>query len=235
MHYWNQSCHTELDDIACTLERKHGYDDLACYCRLRDQGKGKESLTALRSFLNTARELPHDLQRSLACDIAELHHRTQPFHQLLCQPLTHYLTEVLQGWCAEQPNNATPYRWLAVIGNEPALYRDALAIDPNDFIALNGLIGVHLQALDYATHHLSESCLVGPESDAYDHLSRSAELAMRLPIGEIKTRHIDDIAFYRRVLRAWTRYRRDHSSLTFPEWTARHGYDFGLGAVFYYS
>ncbi|WP_462383692.1 hypothetical protein [Pseudomonas sp. Marseille-QA0892] len=235
MHYWNQTRYNGLNEIARALDQKGEYGDLARYCRLREQGMRSEALAALRSFLHGARQLPRSDQRTVACEIAELHHHNQPVYQLLCQPLTHYLTEVLQKWCAERPQSAAPYRWLAAVRNEPGLYQDALAIDPNDSIALNGLIGAHLQALDYATHHLSESCLIGSESDAYAHLSRSAELAMRLPISETKTRHIEDIAFYRRLLRAWDRYRRERSSLTFPDWTVRHGYDFSLGAVFYYS
>ena len=235
MHYWNQTHYNGLDEIACTLEQKGGFGDLARYCRLRDQGLRNEAMAALRSFLHDARQLPYGAQRTMACEVVELHHHNQPLHQLLCQPLTRYLTEVLQGWCAERPQNPAPYRWLAALADQPDLYKAALDIDPGDIIALNGLIGDHLQALDLATHHLCESCFMGSESDAYRHLSGAAELAMRLPISESKTRHIEDIAFYRRVLRAWGRYRRDRSSLTFPDWTARHGYDFSLGEVFYYS
>lgn len=235
MHYWNKTNFNGLKEIADTLQHNRGYEGYARYCLLREKGLKKEALIELRSFIAQARMLPIEEQRSVACKLAELYFHNRDVHQLLPQPATAYLEEVLQQWCSEYPSSPEPYRWCGVVCGNEEFFELALREDPEDVISLSRLALQELQNIDFATHHLSESIFLGSPADADTALARAASYVMRLPTGEAKARHMEEITYYRNLLSAWQEYQSSGRHMPFPNWSSERGYKFTFGSVVYYG
>ena len=235
MHYWNKTNFKGLREIAESLQQKNGYEGYARYCLLREKGLKKEALVELRSFIEQSRKLPVDEQRAMARELAELYFYNRDVHQLFPQPAVAFIGDVLQKWCDEGPSSPEPYRWYGVVCGKPELFERALREDPEDPISLSRLVLQELQSVDFATHHLSESKFLGSESEADSALAKAVAYAMRMPINESKTKHMEEIAYYRSLLSAWREYRGGSKQKPFPDWSAEHGYKFTFGSVVYYG
>lgn len=235
MHYWNKANFKGLKEIAEALRHKSGYEGYARYCLLREKGLKKEALVELRSFIDQSHTLPVDEQRAMASELAEMYFYNRDIHQFFPQPAAAYVGDVLQKWCDESPRSPEPYRWSGVVCGNSELFERALREDPEDEISLSRLVLQELQSVDFATHHLSESVFLGPESEADEALVKAVAYAMRLPVNELKTRHMEEIAYYRSLLSAWREYRGGSRQKPFPEWSAEHGHKFSFGSVVYYG
>lgn len=155
-------------------------------------------------------------------------------HQFFPQPAVAYIGDVLQKWCDEGLSSPEPYRWCGVVCGKPELFERALREDPEDPISLSRLVLQELQSVDFATHHLSESKFLGSESEADAALAKAVTYAIRLP-NQSKTKHMEEITYYRSLLSAWREYRGGSKQQPFPEWSAEHGYKFNFGSVVYYG
>jgi hypothetical protein len=235
MHYWNEHNFKGLKDIAEHLQLKEGYESFARYCLLREKGLKKNALIELRTFIEEAQSLPVEKQRTIACELTELHFYNSDVHQLLPQPAVAYIGGVLLAWCDISPPQPEPYCWCGVICGNTAFFERALTIDPEDRISLSRLALKELQAVDFATHHLSESIFLGSESEADTALAKAASYVIKLPADEAKTEHMREISYYRTLLNAWREYKSSGTQMSFPEWSSQCGHKFDLGSVFYYG
>ncbi|MDP9942342.1 hypothetical protein [Ectopseudomonas alcaliphila] len=235
MHYWNQRNFKGLKNIAEHLQLKEGYESFSRYCLLREKGLKKNALVELRKFIEEAQSLPIEKQRTIARELTELYFYNSDVHQLLPQPAVAYIGGVLQAWCDISPPQPEPYRWCGVICGNTAFFELALTIDPEDRISLSRLALKELQAVDFATHHLSESIFLGSEPEVDAALAKAASYVIKLPADEEKAKYMREIAYYRTLLNAWQKYKSSSKHKPFPEWSSERGHKFELGSVFYYG
>lgn len=235
MYYWNQVNFDGLREIGDAMQARPGLSHLARYCLLREQGLRKQALAELLTFVAETSQRPLDEQRELACRLTLLHFENRNVHQLLAGPLRAYLQGVFASWCAEKPALAEPYRWLGVLSREPQHFEMALKFDAEDCIALGWLASEALNAVDFATHHLGESRLLGALDDAYAWLERAEAYAGRLQSGKAQANFLEEVAGYRELLDAWRAYEALTPELSFPDWSRERGLGFAFAAAFYYE
>jgi hypothetical protein len=235
MYYWNQANFEGLREIGDALQAVPGLHRFAGYCLLREQGLRKQAMAELLAFVADTSAWPLAEQRTLACRLTQLHFDNRGVHQLVAEPLRAYLQGVFASWCAEHPDLAEPYRWLGVLSSEPHHFEAALNFAPNDRIALGWLASHALNAVDFATHHLGESRLLGSLEEAYAWLERATGYAARLQPEEACAQFLEEIAGYRELLDAWREYQTLAPAQLFLEWSREQGFGFEFPAAFYYD
>jgi len=235
MFYWNQANFEGLRAIGEALRVRPGYAPMAEYCLLREQGLKKPAFSALQQFIVQMQQLPLSVQRQMACELARLHAENRAVHQLIAQPLHAYLCNVLHAWCAEEPAEAAPYRWLGLLGRETHCFESALRFDPDDHIALSWLASQALNAVDFITHHIGESRLLGSSAQAHEQLDTAVAYACRLPESAARAQFLAEAGDYRNLLDAWDTYAEAVSDMEFPDWCRQHGHAFEFGKAYYYD
>lgn len=98
-------------------------------------------------------------------------------HQFLSGPLmSQFVDPVLENWLVDEPGNPQALRWIGLLhSNSDYLFR-ALAIIPEDRPVRMRLITMHIDDVDYETHHLYEGHFIDGLNDA----TRALEIAKRL-------------------------------------------------------
>ena len=236
MYYWNRNNFEGLKNIGQYYLSKNGYDGFADYCLLMEQGLRKRAFVQLAQFIEQAKSLSVAEQRVLACDLAGLaFDNSGVVHQLSPQPLDKYLAGVFRTWCDEKPDVAFPYRWLGVIGGDPKYFEEAIGLDPEDQISLYCIARNALNDVDYQTHHLAESKLIGTEETVINALNRAAEYATRLSASDTKQSLLETVTYFRSLLDAWSEYRRVGTNISFPEWCEANGHEFKFWSAHYYD
>lgn len=235
MFYWNQANFEGLRAIGEALRVRPGYGRMAEYCLLREQGLKKPAFSALQQFIAQMQQEPVPVQRQMACELARLHAENRAVHQLIAQPLHAHLCNVLHAWCAGEPAEAVPYRWLGLLTGEAHCFESALRFDPDDRIALSWLTSQALNAVDFITHHIGESRLIGSSAQAHEQLEAAVAYACRLPDSVARAQFLAEAEDYRNLLDAWATYVAAASDMEFPAWCWQHGHAFEFGQAYYYD
>lgn len=235
MYYWNQQNFEGLKSIGNKYVSIQEYEAFGRYCLLKEQGLKKQAVAAVKEFVASAKEKSIETQRKIASEIASLGFWNDEIHQLIAHPLQVYLQEVLSSWAVEEKTDATPYRWLGYISGDLSAYENALVIDPEDEICITRLAQAHLNDVDYQTHHLSESHLLGELSDAKHSLREAEILIESLKTEKIKSSMQEELGYFNRMLDSWEEYSKLETKVSFPEWCAIKGKKFNFWSIVYYD
>jgi len=236
VYYWNRNNFEGLKNIGQHYLSKNGYDGFAEYCLLMERGLRKRAFVHLAQFIEQAKSLPVAEQRVLACDLAGLaFDNAGVVHQLRPDPLIKYLTNIFHIWCDENADLAAPYRWFAIIGGDSKYFDEALRRDHEDQISLYCVARNALDDVDYQTHHLAESKLIGTEETVVKTLNLAAEYATRLSASDTKQSLLETVTYFRSLLRAWTEYQGVATNISFPAWCKANGHEFKFLSAHYYN
>jgi hypothetical protein len=235
MYYWNKDNFEGLASLAAELAARDDFAHLAEYCRLREAGLRREAFAALNAFLARADAWESEKSRVAVNTILTLYHRTSDCHQFLTQPLlSRFVHPVLQRWSEDEPKSIAPIRWLAMLRRDPELLARVLLADPSDVAIRRMLIERELSSVEYATHHLNESFLIGELAEALENLRGAADLIEEASDKE----HLFDLdreaRQYGQMLFDWQAYEAQPVG-SFPEWCAARGRDYHWSVAVYYS
>ncbi|KVX39867.1 hypothetical protein WL04_09025 [Burkholderia ubonensis] len=235
MYYWNQRNFEGLLKLAEAFDACPELKPLADYCRFREQGLRRYAFAALERFLDASRSFDSTTARRAAIDILEANARTSEAHQFLAQPLTaRFLLPTLQTWMHEEPDANLPVRWLGILERDDALLAGALAMCPDDMPVRKMLIGHALDSVDFATHHLDESCFIGSVDHALAKLERARRLIADAPDAAAFARLASEVDHFAQLVADWQAWSRNPVG-SFPEWCAAQGRDYRYAVKIYYS
>lgn len=224
-----------LKSLGESFASRQDYSQFSRYCLLRDQGLRKNALQAMDLFIADIRLQPLARQQEVAEELIRLAYRHGDIHQLLPHPLTAFLMEIFEKWCAGQPALAAPYRWLGFLGGDTEHFKSALRVNAKDAVSLQELVRAYLKEVDYQTHHISESLFIGSAQDAEDTLNEAKAYALRLDQDETRQAFLERAAYFRHLLDAWNTYCAGDKSMGFDDWCRSQGLHFNFWRAVYYG
>ncbi|WP_395377547.1 hypothetical protein [Marinicella sp. W31] len=235
MHYWNQDNFEGLKAVGEKYALINGFELYADYCLLKEQGLKKHAMSAINAFVSFLQKRHQEEQRAAAVELASLAFENKETHQLLPYPLVQCLKHILERWVSEDEKNPLPYKWLGYIAADYSYFEKTLQLDPNDEMCLSKLAVAHLNDIDYQTHHLSESLLIGTLSDAKSSLDHAQVLIDRIKTKALKMYLQSDYAYYEKLLNCWEMYSKAEQKESFPDWCAFRGEEFNFWSIMYYK
>ncbi|MDP0490101.1 MAG: hypothetical protein Q7Q71_03515 [Verrucomicrobiota bacterium JB023] len=218
MHYWNRKNFEGLRGLSSELSSIPELNGLAEYCNLREKGLRTDALQALHKFIQEAIGRDVNAKRRIVLDILSADARTPEAHQFLTHPiLTQLLFPTLEEWLSESPAAFEPLRWLGLMKSDFAHLEAALSAEPSDVPVRRRLIGIELDNVDYATHHLDESILLSPLDECRSSLFRVGQLLD----GYMPSKWFESLAEeykeYVSMLDDWELFNQSEYN-DFPEW-----------------
>ena len=235
MNYWNDRNFEGLRELAGELGGRVGFEGLAEYCRLREAGLRRQAFAALDVFLGEAAGWDPQKARDGCLSILELHERSPGVHQLLTQPLVaRFVMPTLKAWVAAEPEEAIALTWMGVFSGDTRWYERALAVTPGNVMARRRLVDHHLHGVEYATHHLVESRLLGDLRETRAKLKRAQELLQAAVEREGFEDLVAETEFFEKLLSDWEGYLGTREG-TFPEWCKARGRRYQWPGIFYYQ
>ncbi len=235
MNYWNSDNFEGLKTIGAQYSARKGYELFGQYCLQKEQGLKKQAIATVNQFVSHCKSLSLAEQRHIAEELSSLGFWHRETHQLLAYPLIMLLKGVLTQWALDEPNNPIPHKWLGFIGEDISSYERALALEPTDEICLTQVALSHLNSVDFQTHHLSESVLLGDISRAKDSLASAQALIARLQTIESKSRLQNRYDYYQSMINCWEEYSTLVGVEQFPDWCAAKGEQFDFWSIIYYQ
>jgi hypothetical protein len=148
--------------------------------------------------------------------------------------LNRFLRPTLQQWRDADPRANPPLRWLGILDHDGDLLREALAMRPEDTPVRKILIDFALGHVEYATHHLGESCFLGSVEEAIDSLRLAGKLIADAPDPAAFAWLAAEMDDYQRLIADWQDWSA-HKTGAFPDWCREQGRDYGFPAIFYYE
>lgn len=235
MNYWNSDNFEGLKAIGTQYSARKGYELFGQYCLQKEQGLKKQAIATLNQFVSHCKSLSLADQRHIAEELSSLGFRHRETHQLLAYPLIVLLKDVLTQWMLDEPNNPIPHKWLGFIAGDTDFYERALVLEPTDEICLTQVALSHLNSVDFQTHHLSESVLLGDISRAKDSLASAQALIVGLQTIERKSRLQNRHDYYQSMINCWEEYSTLAGDEPFPDWCAAKGEQFYFWSIIYYQ
>lgn len=236
IYYWNKTNFEGLKDIGAHYSTKEGYKLYGEYCLLREKGIRKKALSKIEEFINYLGSQPVEFQREVAVEITELQSdKLFSVHQMMVKPLASYFEQIFESWARLEPQNPIPYRWLGFRTGNDEHYRKALELNSDDEFSALELIGSALRALNFQTHHMNESILLGDLAAARQEIKNAHLLITHVKHKDRKKKVEEDITYYKHLIDAWEAYQESGSKLSFPKWCESKPYRFGFGTSFYYD
>ncbi|MBA6250989.1 hypothetical protein [Colwellia sp. MB3u-55] len=235
MNYWNKDNFDGLRDIGSKYSAIENYELFGDYCLKKEQGLKKLAVKSLNEFIVEAKKLSISNQRDIALDLSTLAFWNGQVHQLLSFPLVKYLKEVLQDWSEEDSDNYLPFKWLGYIDGDISWYERALKLKPDDQVCIYRIATRHIQNIDFQTHHLDESHLIGEDKEAISTLIKIKELSDILVDSKMKAAVIEEYSYYKKLLECWLEYSSSNSEFSFPEWAESKGEEFSFSIKVYYN
>lgn len=218
-HFWREENFRGLLSTAGLAEAR-GWSGYAAYCRLRERGLRPASLRALDEFIAEAASWPLARRASFCEWLLEHEYSTPYVYDLVPHPLRHRLiAPTLTDWAAAAPGDPRAWRWLPA----PDGPRRAIALDPDDQIALRRLIGWLIGGLDYDLHEMPRYYLGSDPVAARAIAKEALELAERLEDPAIREIVRADARESFELLDGYVAYQESGSALAFEEWAARNG------------
>lgn len=233
--YWNQKNFEGLKHIAEAYKEKRGYEDFVEYCIKKEQGLRKQANLAIGRFVSKVASLPIERQREIALEFAELNFYNSEVHQLLSHPIYSHVHKVLSVWSENEDAPAEVFRWLATMGAGMEYYESALERNPKDEISIYKLAVAHINDVNFQTHHLGESRLIGTMEELEDSLGKSIDLYGRLNESKEKAALSQEIEYYKSLVNSWKKYSSKEREESFVEWFSKKGLMYDFPSVVYYS
>ncbi|MGL5486535.1 MAG: hypothetical protein ACRDC6_09625 [Shewanella sp.] len=235
MYYWNRDNFEGLKAVGDKYSALEGYELFGKYCLQKEQGLKKQANATVNEFVTRCKNQPLAEQRMIAVELLSLGYWNREIHQLLAYPVIAFLKELLAQWVVEEPNHSIPHRWLGYINEDITSYERALELDPTDEISLTQVVISYLKSVDFQTHHLSESILLGDMIRAKNLLSSAQLLNNRLQTEDIKLTLQKSLDYYQCLLNCWEEYSSLGVVEPFPDWCAAKGEQFDFWSVIYYQ
>ena len=225
MYYWNQENFEGLKRIAKQYQHDAQLSLFAEYCTARQAGLRKLAFQTLDQFIQKCQSEPFEQQKSCCLSLLNLIKQNSQFHTLSSTPLNLYMIDVLKAWQHTDPAEILTYEWLGYLTYDLSYYQQGLLLDPNHQTCLKAIISSHLRAVDWQTHHFSDSYLIGDFNDAWAELTQIDLLLLRLHESLEKQFIEQDKQEYKQKLIAWRTYQIYHihhpnqaDLQDFPEW-----------------
>jgi len=234
MHYWNKNNFAGLNAIGEQYKSKEGYERFASYCLLKEKGLKKQANQEIEEFVSEIKKGSKDQRRKLAEELTTLWFWNQEIHQLISHPLHQFIYQTLEEWCDSDPGNAVVHRWFACMGGGLKHFEEAVLLDPADEISATRLIQAHLSDIDFQTHHLAESRLIGSVEELKASLKEANRYVNMIKTDELKHDVSKELDYYFKLVSAWEQYNSKEHIETFSEWSIAKGYDFKFSKIFYY-
>jgi hypothetical protein len=128
------------------------------------------------------------------------------------------LNSIFAPWSNEENPQASTFRWLGYINGDYSNFEKAFEIDPTDQISISKLAQSHLDDVEYQTHHLGESFLLGDIDTAKLSLQNAVTLMAKLK-SEIQRSEIShELHYLQNVVNAWEEYNLGQKTDSFPDW-----------------
>lgn len=127
-----------------------------------------------------------------------------------------------------------PLRWLGVHKNNPALLKEALAIDSTDIISRTQLVKFHLNQVDYATHHLVENLFIGSELESLEDLAEAKKLIADIQHEASHQHYTEWHLELSSLVNDWLEYNQKPEG-TFPEWCKKNNKSYEWSTIVYYN
>ncbi|QIO07071.1 hypothetical protein [Acinetobacter shaoyimingii] len=235
MYYWNQDNFTGLKHIYDHFKNDAYFALYAEYCHFRESGLRKVAFQKLKQFIQHCESLDMKVQQHIVITLIELIYNHSAIHQLISDPLKHYLIKVFSEWQATEPHDVLTYQWLGYLCYEIEYYQKALELDPNNQFCLIKLAQFHLDKIDWQTHHLHESFLIGELEHAYEHLGLAQSLLEKIKPSDQKQKLEIDYRYYDTLLHTWENYKNNNAKISFSDWCDQYQIDFHEYMTFYYS
>ena len=235
MNYWNRDNFEGMKSIGEKYSSIEGYELFGKYCLQKELGLKKLAVSSIKDFVDYSKKQPLKEQRTIAEELSSLGFWHGEAHQLLAHPLVEFLKEVLQCWAADEPNNPTPHKWFGYVARDTSAYERALLLNPKDDICISQIVCADFGSIDYQTHHLSESILLGCINDAKYSLEKAGRLIETLSAQDLKNTMQSELEYYAKLLNCWEEYSSLGTSEPFPDWCASKGNKFNFWSVVYYS
>lgn len=235
MYYWNRDNFEGLKSIGDTYSSIKGYELFGKYCLQKEQGLKKLAINSIKSFVIDVKKRSVHEQREIAEELSSLAFWNGKIHQLLSHPLVELLKGILENWTTDEPENATPHKWLGYIARDIASYQRALEIDPNDEICLTRIAQSHLNSVDFQSHHLSESLFIGDYEFAKASLEQAQCLIKKVNSPDVKEKMQSELDYYNRLLECWNEFSNSEKTEPFPNWCASKGEEFNFWSIVYYD
>lgn len=235
MYYWNRDNFEGMKSIGEKYSSIEGYELFGKYCLQKELGLKKLAVSSIKDFVDYSKKQPLKKQRTIAEELSSLGFWHGEAHQLLAHPLVEFLKEVLQCWAADEPNNPTPHKWFGYVAGDTSAYERALSLNPKDDICISQVVRANFENIDYQTHHLSESILLGCINDAKYSLEKAGRLITKLSAQDLKNTMQGELEYYAKLLSCWEEYSSLGTNEPFPDWCASKGNEFNFWSVVYYS
>lgn len=235
MYYWNQDNFDGLKQIY-----HHFIDDpyfalYAEYCHFRESGLRKIAFKKLEEFIQNCKKLDVSTQRNIVITLMDIIYNHLSIHQLSSEPLNRYVIKVLKDWMATGDQDIQPYQWLGYLCQDIEFYRKALELDPHQQFCLIQLVKSHLKQVDWQTHHLDLSFLIGELTHAYDHLTQAHALIDKIDQSSERHKLEIEYRYFTTLLNAWENYQNSKVDSSFSLWCEDHHIDFNEYITIYYS
>ena len=235
MDYWNKENFEGMEAIGEHYSQRPGFELFSKYCLLKGQGLKKQAVEAINEFVALLEKKETQQKREIALELTELSYNNKAVNQLLSFPLFQWLIAVFEEWSNTDSGNVLPERWLGFLTHDMERYEKALKLEPNDQISLIALCNAHISDVDYQTHHLFESRLIGELDEAKQSLETAGQLLSRITASKFIEFAHQEINYYGRMLEKWEEYSSQVRQETFQEWCEKQGESFSFGSVVYYE
>lgn len=235
MYYWNKDNFEGLKGIGNEYIARKDYELFGEYCLKKEQGLKKLAVKHINDFISASRNLDAVQQRAIAEEISSLAFWNSSVHQLLSYPLEEYLKATLLGWVENEPDNYVPFKWLGYIEGSKSWYEKALLLKPDDQVCIYRLAMSYIHSIDFQTHHLDESILLGDEHEVLEELKEVEKLHERLVESKMKRLVYDEYNYYQNLVNCWLDYSSSETDISFPDWSNKRNEGFQFPVRVYYD
>ena len=232
--YWNQSNFEGLLAVAESISAEPRWQEFFDYCTLREKGLRKQALASIERLISQSSEWPSSDRRRFANWIYQTHLSFPNVHQLIVTPLNQrLLIPTLESWITDEPENATPRRWLAFATGDHSHFSDALSRDPRDDISRYRLVCRHLGDVDYQCHHLPDY-FIGEPIEALGLLDAALDLGLGFGDQRIMPTLADEFADLRSRIKDWITFQATGDP-SFSDWCVKNERTYEWVKAFYYD
>ncbi|MBD0405856.1 hypothetical protein ICW23_01665 [Bacillus sp. 1021] len=209
------------------------------FCSLKEKGLRKESFKALSSFIDEAKTWDNHAQQNFACWLFALLETSDDIHHILVHPLEmDLLKPLLESWMKANPEDPRPYRWYGVFlntENRVDYLNNALRLGgSNEQLSLLTLIDIHLNALWYSFHHISEDLYLGDIKEDQALLTKSRQLNNKIECQQTRKSNNEQLNYYQDLLNDWLLFKEEQSK-GFVEWCENKGRSYPWVKSYYYE
>ncbi|QGJ19594.1 MULTISPECIES: hypothetical protein [unclassified Polaromonas] len=235
MHYWNQTNFEGLASIGAAYRSETDLALFGQYCLLREKGLRKQAHEAASLFSRHLKTLDLASQRKICVRLVQLQSANPGVHQLLPHPIKTELMHILEEWIEACPQEVLPRVNLGLLSHDIRHFQAALELQPDEQTSVVRLAECCLSDVDFQTHHLSESRLIGTVDEANETLCKAAGFIGKVESLPHRAALNNELEHYRRLMSEWATYCAEMPDAAFAQWSQARGNNFEFPSVVYYD